>query len=70
MNRMGFCTRGVLIKIYPNINVHVTNCSAKLHYHFVFIQEPFREQGEERKLIFNEHFLPDILLSLYIHYPV
>ena len=33
---MGFCTRGVLIKIYPNINVHVINCSAKLHYHFVY----------------------------------
>ena len=69
MNGMGFCTREVLIKIYPSINVHVTNCSAKLHYHVVFTQEPLKELGEEKKLIVNEHLLPDILLGLYMHYP-
>lgn len=69
MNGMGVCTREGLIKIYPSINVHVTNCSANLHGHFVFIQEPLREQGEEKKLIFNEHFLPDILLGLCMHDP-
>lgn len=49
MNGMAFCTREVLIKINPSINVHVTNCSAKLHYHFVFAQEPLKELGEEKK---------------------
>lgn len=57
MNGMGFCTREVLMKVYLTIIVHVTNCFAKLHYHFVFIQEPLREQREEKKLILNEYFL-------------
>lgn len=56
MNGMGFCTREVLMEIYPSITVHVTNCS-KLHYHFVFIQEALREQRGEKELVFNGVFL-------------
>lgn len=57
MNGMEFCIREVLVEIYPSITVHVTNCSAKLRYHFVFIQEPLREQRGEKKLVLNGVFL-------------